>query len=147
MIGSVAYPIPKTAIVHNPPANTTSPYYTYVAGSGYHQADTIKPGVGYWIKTLNAGNMILDLANVPPENVEKSGSLTMTMNELRISQLLATGEESEPSRLYFADHPAPAGRMEEFELPPLPPPGSFDVRFASNRYVAQLSPAERIFRS
>jgi hypothetical protein len=143
MIGSVAYPIPKTAIVYNPPSNTVSPYYTYVPLSGYKVQDTIKPGVGYWVKTVSVGNLVLDYANVPPAAVGKSERSPAALNELDISQILSTGEETEPAHLYFGDLAATSVGPEQCELPPPPPPGCFDVRFASNRYVAELSPKGR----
>lgn len=57
LIGSVSQPIPATAV---DPIGTSfqSPFFGY-GPLGYVTADTLRPGVGYWIKVSTAGQLIL----------------------------------------------------------------------------------------
>jgi len=57
MIGSLTYPILTTDVTPIPPVTIISNFFYYDAG--YHTEDTLKPGIGYWIKTSEAGKIIL----------------------------------------------------------------------------------------
>ncbi len=57
MIGSISKAIPVSRIVTNPANITTSKYYGY--SNGYFVADTLKPGIGYWIKVKQPGTINL----------------------------------------------------------------------------------------
>jgi hypothetical protein len=52
-------PMPVHLIYSEPDSIISSPYYRYVAASGYQVADTIKPGAGYWIKVKQDGTLFL----------------------------------------------------------------------------------------
>lgn len=60
MVGSITKPIPVNRIVTNPANITASKYYGYL--NGYFVTDTLKPGIGYWIKVNQPGtlNLIAD---------------------------------------------------------------------------------------
>ncbi|MDP2207887.1 MAG: sialidase family protein [Bacteroidota bacterium] len=60
MVGSITKPIPVNKVVTNPANITASKYYGY--SNGYFVADTLKPGIGYWIKVYQHGtiNLIAD---------------------------------------------------------------------------------------
>ncbi len=57
LIGSITRPIATSGIVSEPPGMITSHFFEYQ--SGYQRADTIRPGLGYWVKLANAGSLIL----------------------------------------------------------------------------------------
>ena len=57
MIGSLSVPIPVSSIVSVPPGIATSAVFGY--GTAYFAADTLRPGLGYWIKTLDDGSNTL----------------------------------------------------------------------------------------
>jgi hypothetical protein len=57
MIGSVGKPVRVATISSVPPGLVTSSFYGY--GENYSVADTIKPGMGYWIHTNADGELIL----------------------------------------------------------------------------------------
>ncbi len=56
MIGSVSYPIGKSNIRND--SIIVSSMFEYKS-SGYVASDTLKPGKGYWIKTKQAGQLVL----------------------------------------------------------------------------------------
>ncbi len=53
LVGMFSRDIPVQIIYTDPSENLVSEFYGFNA-SGYYQADTLKPGVGYWIKAKNA---------------------------------------------------------------------------------------------
>ena len=57
MIGSISRPVAVTSITSDPAAMNTSSFWRY--DHGYHSADTIYPGKGYWVKVDQNGMLIL----------------------------------------------------------------------------------------
>ena len=57
LIGSISLPVPANAIGSIPDSLVTSQLFGY--NNGYTVADTVQPGKGYWIKTIQAGKLIL----------------------------------------------------------------------------------------
>ncbi|MBI3189981.1 MAG: hypothetical protein HYZ33_04970 [Ignavibacteriales bacterium] len=53
-------------ITSEPPGIITSYFYGYQSGVGYEQADTLKEGKGYWVKTSQTGLIISAPVNHPP---------------------------------------------------------------------------------
>lgn len=58
MIGSISIPIPASSLTSVPGGIVTSTFFAY-DGSRYVEADSIKPGYGYWVKTNQSGKLIL----------------------------------------------------------------------------------------
>jgi hypothetical protein len=52
-------PMPVHLIYSEPDSIISSPYYRYASASGYQVADTIQPGVGYWVKVKQDGTLFL----------------------------------------------------------------------------------------
>jgi endo-1,4-beta-D-glucanase Y len=57
LIGSISVPVPVAAIHSIPGGMITSNFFGY--DGGYTVTDTLLPGSGYWIKSANAGKLIL----------------------------------------------------------------------------------------
>ena len=69
MIGSISYPVPVSTIAVLPPELTATGFYHYGTNGKYQVSDTIKPGYGYWVKTNQSGQLILNApATVRPVN-------------------------------------------------------------------------------
>lgn len=102
--------------------------------SGYTPADNLVPGYGYWINLSAAG-----LINIP--DVLKNGSSHKTISAIENQGKIVITDNSGKSYTLFAvnDKLNP----DDFELPPLPPAGMFDVRFGSGRYAEDLSTADQ----
>jgi hypothetical protein len=56
MIGSISFPVPIGAIVQHPAGITNGIYFGYEGT--YSIADTLRPGVAYWVKLKNPGTLI-----------------------------------------------------------------------------------------
>ncbi|MBI5020150.1 MAG: exo-alpha-sialidase [Ignavibacteriales bacterium] len=63
MIGSVINPVTVQSIGSDPPGIVTGNFYMF-NGTGYDVVDTIKPGIGYWVKVQQGGNIILSDSTV-----------------------------------------------------------------------------------
>ncbi|MGA2622693.1 MAG: T9SS type A sorting domain-containing protein [Bacteroidota bacterium] len=122
LIGSVDHKVPA-------PAGGIVASVMYGYSGGYHIFDSIVPGQGYWIKTNNAGVLTLGSHALPRAN---AGDLK-AMSSITVSDRLGRSQT-----LYLAQSDA-GTELEQYELPPLPPEGNFDVRFASQRMVESFS--------
>ncbi len=59
LIGSISEPIPVSNVTSDPPDIITSAFFGY--SSSYGVADSIHPGLGYWVKVSQSGSLILSL--------------------------------------------------------------------------------------
>ncbi|HTK82876.1 MAG TPA: Ig-like domain repeat protein, partial [Bacteroidota bacterium] len=129
MIGSISTPVKVEHVVEVPFGLVASFFYGY--DSGYYPVDTIVPGNGYWVRTNAVGKLVLDASGGPSANsvprfveegaAEHLNTLTFDFSNRRKLQLML-GAKS------FV-----GGSLSRYDLPPVPPTGSFDARFASNR--------------
>jgi hypothetical protein len=142
IIGTLSYSMLTSDILSIAPVTITSNFFGY--DGGYKSEDTLKPGLGYWVKTNSAGKLVFKIStpllnNTIPVSVQKkqspsSSSITRIAEEKRLNKLLITDAEGKSARLFFTVNPVEID-MEKTELPPSPPSGIFDVRFKSNRTV------------
>ncbi len=95
--------------------------------AGYTAAAVLTPGKGYWVKTSAAGDLTLGAAAArKPSAPGYAAYPSVTISD-------GTGARQ---TLYIA----PDGADDRLaELPPVPPAGTFDVRFAGDRAAAAFS--------
>ncbi len=130
MIGSLSVPIDIGEIGKNPSDMVLSTYFGY--DGTYKEADTLFPGSGYWIKTNKAGQLIFKKSYLLSRTAlaNKTSELLNQIDHLKITD--AKGRER---ILYFGMLDKVNSLIKHSELPPVPPIGGFDARFASGRYV------------
>jgi hypothetical protein len=144
LIGALSCAAPVIDIDPIPPVAIVSSFVEYDSVLGYVNADTLWPTRGYWVKANVPGRLIvsgsssglrsaqypLD-AKVPlPSAVMSPGvSGIDNLSELRFRSA-AGGERS----LYYSSQSNNVD-VSLFELPPPPPAGLFDVRFASQKNI------------
>ncbi len=126
LIGPFDNNIPISSISTNPAGIITSNYFGY--NGGYYNPDTLKVGKGYWIRTSAAGYLY-------------QGSLDNNTNAAAKNPLedfvevrFANGKENTTS-LYLGN---PSQITSDYSMPPVPPSGIFDVRFATDKFVEEL---------
>jgi photosystem II stability/assembly factor-like uncharacterized protein len=124
IIGPYDAVITVAGITTTPTGIIGSNFYGY--DNGYVVPTTLKPGVGYWIKTTQAGVLNLGAGATKREELA-----VVDPAWIMISLQDGAGHSG---TLYLA-----RGVIKTFkpDLPPLPPVGEFDVRFAGDRYVEQ----------
>lgn len=122
MIGTVSDTVViATGIEEIPPGIVASQYYGYVVG--YVSETFLRPAKGYWVKTTTAGQLVL---NSSPGTVPAAFPAVPPSD---VGELTITDAEGNSQTLYLGTRTSPVS----YELPPLPPEGVFDVRFASGK--------------
>jgi len=126
LFGGYELSVTATNVTTNPPGLQSGPIYKYAGG--YSVATTIDPGYGYWIKLNSAGQIII------PEAMAK-GSATEYFPEDwgRIIISDATGTNY---TLYSVKGEVD---LSQYDLPPTPPTGMFDIRFSSGRIAEDVN--------
>ncbi|HYQ85642.1 MAG TPA: plastocyanin/azurin family copper-binding protein [Bacteroidota bacterium] len=135
MIGSLAVPHSSHAIASLPGGIISSPMFGF--NGSYFVADTIVPGYGYWLKVSAQGKLILDTAS--GSSLPSAASADPARRDLQgKSRLTIRDAMGREKALYFSvRRDGEAGSAGE--LPPIPPPGAFDVRFSSGHELQFLA--------
>jgi len=118
--------------------------------NSYHVSDTLFPGRAYWIKVSQDGRLVLKADSVlaVPGVSGKAlaaryslGATSSTPMEKGLSRLSVQDALGQAQTLYFTQtRPKPFDEMS-YVLPPSPPDGVFDVRYATQR---SLEIADRV---
>ncbi|MBI1805897.1 MAG: choice-of-anchor B family protein [Ignavibacteria bacterium] len=131
IIGSITSRINVAAVKSIPTGIVTSSYYGF--NGSYVASSTIEPGEAYWVKTSQAGKLVLTSFqnNAEPIAPPEKGGVSSQLNALTF-----TDAENHTQTLYYIQERDGIIAPERFDLPPSPPEGAFDVRFASQRLLA-----------
>jgi hypothetical protein len=132
IIGSISSPVATGNFATNPESLITSFVYGYSA-SGYFVTDSVYPAHGYWVKAKQPGAIILSNRSVSTPKTS-STNIFGGYNRLKIRD--ARGREQ---TLYFTGATDGNVLSGMFEMPPKPPEGVFDIRFANNQLVALIN--------
>ncbi len=141
LIGSISTPLyvgNVTGIGTSPASN-----YFYYDG-GYKTTDTLKPGLGFWIKVSSSGQLVLSSSTfesrTSSEKFNKNGISTKEYAGISFTDALGNTQT-----LYAGTGLNDKHNLEMFEMPPLPKfAEAFDVRFASNRYVEVVNKGKQV---
>jgi hypothetical protein len=125
VIGVYQTPLSINSNITSPPNIISSYAYGYDISSGFYSTYTLQPGRGYFIKFNSAGKIVFNSTlnkEVQVENyIDKfSDKIIFTDNLNRTKTLYITNNKTD---------------LNYFELPPIPFPDIFDIRFSSNRFV------------
>jgi hypothetical protein len=112
--------------------NIIYPIYKYNPGAGYANATTLDPGYGYWVKVSQNCTITI------PDLLAKSGKggVTEQLFKENWGKITVTDAEGSSYTLYGVSGEV---NLDNYELPPLPPTGVFDVRFGSGRVAEDMS--------
>ncbi len=139
LFGAYEQSVPTSGLTTTPPGLITGSIYKY--SGGYVAATTLDPGYGYWVKLTGAG-----LINIPAPSPMKTaatvstegfGKITITDYAQKSYTLYTVSQRDEADLSAGVD-------LTQFDLPPYPPQGMFDVRYSSQRYAEKLSTAQAI---
>ncbi|MDI6767008.1 MAG: S8 family serine peptidase [Bacteroidota bacterium] len=151
MIGSISNPISISSVVTQPEGIIRSPFFGYNS-SGYEISDTIEPGRGYWIKVSQSGQIILSeaLGNIAKQSLVDDS--TRRADLITNSSILTiTDAAGRSQKLFFKPCEVLSLNVVKglpsqgwnYELPPPPPAGIFDVRFASGRMMEAVDKTKK----
>ena len=127
LIGGYELSVLTANITTNPSGLQSGPVYEYLGG--YQIATTLDPGYGYWIKLTSAGQIIVPELLAKGENPieyfkEDWGKIVLTdASGINYTLYAVKGEVD----------------LDNYELPPAPPAGMFDIRFGSGRIAEDIN--------
>ncbi len=132
MIGVYNEEIDVDNIVTQPADIITSSFFLYQ--QGYNIADILSPGYGYWVKSAESGEIVIN------QSLKKR--VAGSENKLSSSsKIFITDNVGNRTSLFINSQ-----ITGKAELPPLPPDGAFDVRFAGNMMAADLQSGANIIQ-
>ncbi len=134
MIGVYNATVPVSSLTTTPAGILSSNFYGF--NGGYAQPTNLEPGKGYWIRASQAGTM-----NLPVSLLVKSGYEVVQQIQKDWSKILITDKTGNASTLCVAKSDI---NTSLFELPPVPPAGVFDARFASQSMVENITTAAKV---
>jgi len=127
LIGGYEFSVATANVTTNPPGLQSGPIYKYAGG--YQIAATIDPGYGYWIKLTGAGQIII------PESLAKGEKPKEWFPE-NWGKIVLTDATGISYTLYAVKGETD---LSQYELPPAPPTGIFDVRYGSGRVAEDVN--------
>ncbi len=136
MFGGYEDIVDATALTTIPPGQIIFPVYKFLPGTGYQTASSIAPGYGYWIKLTGNGQIIIPgqaskgLAKAIKYFNDDWGKIIITDNEGNSYTLYAVKEKSNDKTTID---------LNQYELPPPPPGGVFDIRYGTGRIAEELN--------
>jgi hypothetical protein len=126
MVGTISSPVDTATIASVPPGLRSSTWYGY--GGAYQPVAQLMPGSAYWVKASGTGTFLLShLLSARPGKETEVDNTGEHMNVLSI-----VDRNGQQQTLYFGPEARSDSRLSLYEMPPLPPAGSFDARFASS---------------
>jgi len=134
MIGSITDSVAVGAIV---PIGCTVQGSVYQYTTGYTPTTYIRGGSGYWAKVSADGQLVLNGPSFFSKQGEQIAQSIQALQQL--NSVTITDRNGNSQLLYFG--PVNDGKLDvnNFEMPPQAPAGSFDARFTSQR-MAELYP-------
>ncbi len=134
MICGISANMPLSNI--NDPNNIIIPGTLFGFDGVYVANDTIVQGEGYWVRANSAGQISMDIGSAA---VSKTA---YTLEDLSMSPVINIEDSrNNKQRLYFNVELSDPSHKLSYSLPPLPPKGSFDVRFAGDYRVTESDKA------
>jgi hypothetical protein len=101
----------------------------YGWNDGYFNPTNLEPGYGYWL--LSTGDGFIN----PPTLAKGTSNVIAQDDKSEWGKITITDASGKSYRLYSVDGEV---NLESYQLPPLPPAGTFDVRYSSNRKAEDL---------
>ncbi|MDP2207478.1 MAG: T9SS type A sorting domain-containing protein, partial [Bacteroidota bacterium] len=125
LVGNLSYPLSVNDISTDPPSIISAGIFGF--SGRYSQPDSLRPGKGYWVKVSENGTLKLKRG----AGYSKVNMITETVG--KFNSIIFKDASGKSQTLYFSDDRADEVNLNLFELPPMPPQPSFDVRFSTHR--------------
>jgi len=130
MIGGYENTVPVGSIVTIPPGQITGSIFEY--SGGYVPATNIVPGYGYWVKLLTAG--LIGGLSAPPAGKHSVEVVEYFKEDW--GKIIITDNAGVSYILYAVKGEVD---LDNYELPPAPPAGMFDIRYSSGRIAEDIN--------
>ena len=130
MFGGYDDVVDATALTTTPPGQIVNPIYKFLPGTGYQAATQIVPGYGYWVKVSSTCQI-----NIPDIFAKVNQKVAEYIKD-DWGRIIITDYAEKSYTLYAVKGKV---NLDNYELPPMPPAGIFDIRFGSGRIAEDLS--------
>ncbi len=128
LIGSTFSTV-ATASIQQIPASIVSSYF-FSYSNGYKSTTSISSGQGVWVKSSQAGKLVLSSSSL-----SKSAQEAPTVDLTKWNTITVTDADGASGELLFSSK---AGNLSEFDMPPKPPESVFDIRFSGDGFAGIL---------
>ncbi len=139
LTGSTSFKLPLVNVCTDPPGILTGDIYYYDGGYQYlGEGDSIKPGIGYWIKTNNSGDLILDRYANPCELPKITSHPQIDLSTM--DKFIITDADGNSQNLYVSNVDIDTVMSDlDLKLPPYFSELDFDSRFEYSEFVKKVS--------
>ncbi|MFN0158978.1 MAG: SBBP repeat-containing protein [Bacteroidota bacterium] len=124
LIGSLSFPFAVASVSSSPDSIIRTSFFGYTGS--YSAVDSLKPAFGFWVKVSQNGFLIFN---------EAVATQRMVPSLVDANSFVIEDGASHSQTLFYSDSDNSQALAAYYELPPAPPDGAFDVRFASNRLL------------
>jgi len=131
MIGGYENSAPTSGLTTTPPGLISGSVYGY--SGTYVTATNLVPGYGYWIKLTGAG-----VINIPSGPLSKGSGEVVEYFKDDWGRIIITDNAGRSYTLYSVKGEV---ELDNYELPPVPPAGVFDIRYGSGRIAEDINEA------
>ena len=138
IFGGYENTVDATALTTTPSEQIVYPIYEFIPSAGYQVATQIAPGYGYWVKVLSTCQI-----NIPDVMMAKGKQKPteyfkdyLPTGQTGWGKITLTDAGGCSYTLYSVKGEVD---LNQYELPPLPPSGIFDVRYSSGRVAEDIN--------
>ena len=125
------------AISSDPQGIVASSVYGFDPSDGYTPVSTLAPGEGYWINASASGTLTLG-GSGDGSSLTAGTRLQNAGEDEKTASLHVTDDEGREATLWLR-RDRPTSKQQRHMLPPTPPGGTFDVRFANGGALAPVA--------
>jgi hypothetical protein len=129
MIGGYENSVATSGLTTTPPGLISGSVFGY--SGGYVTATDLVPGYGYWIKLTGDG-----VINIPSGPLAKGSIEVVEYIQDDWGKITITDNAGKSYTLYAVNGEVD---LDNYELPPMPPVGMFDIRFGSGRIAEDIN--------
>ena len=126
LISGLSESISITNIIDD--AGIIVPNTIYGYSYGYHKTDSLKPGNGYWLRTINEGTISMNHYNITSNHLNTISYIDSLLYSS--NRIITNGNNI----LHF-NSPNLDDFVIEYSMPPKPPDGAFDIRFFGDMMI------------
>jgi immune inhibitor A len=149
LIGSLSYNTPRQSLSAILPMQVLSSLIGFSGSEGYYNSDTIESCQGYWLKVSTDGRIVIKSENDNQILAKNSGiddkylTLGLKTEDENIARLNFIDADKNIRTLFFSLNEDEID-LDKYDLPPVPPQPTFDVRYSSQKNIASFVNSDKI---
>lgn len=127
LVGMISEEIAASSATTEPSGLLASQFFGY--DNGYFPASTLEPGKAYWVKVSGSGGIIMSSTFSFARNSDTRSELE------RFNTITLEDKSGGRQTLYIGKNEKGKIQADRYQMPPLPPAGTFSARYASQRML------------